>query len=65
MPICRHRLLSRLLRDPRGGRYVCPECGWLLLAMYTVRLDGTAEWSFLPLEAPEDGRLAPDDDPPF
>ena len=65
MPVCRHRLLSRLLRDPSGGRYVCPECAWLLLTTYTVRLDWTAEWSFLPLESPEGKRLVPDDAPPF
>ena len=64
MPVCRHRLLSRLLRDPRGGRCVCFECGWLLLATYAVRLDGTAEWSFLPLEPPERRSLLGDDPPP-
>jgi len=65
MPVWRDRLLSGLLGDPSGGRYVRPECGRLLLVTYTVRLDGAAEWSFLPLGAPEGERSPSPGDPPL
>ncbi|MDP9351578.1 MAG: hypothetical protein M3P51_08580 [Chloroflexota bacterium] len=57
MILCSHRALALLMPDPRevspwGAERRCPECGWLLLGWYTVRLDGWIGWEFVPLAAP-------------
>jgi hypothetical protein len=58
MMLCSHRTLVRLMPDPRevsswGAERRCPECAWLLLGRYTIRLDGWVGWEFVPLAAPE------------
>ncbi len=57
MILCSHRALALLMPDPRevsGWRAErwCPECRWLLLGRYTVRLDGWVGWEFVPVGAP-------------
>lgn len=54
---CSHRALVLPMPDPRevspwGVERPCPECGWLLLGRYTIRLDGWIGWGFVPLAAP-------------
>ncbi len=49
---CSHALLGRTLCGVATCACRCPECGWELLCVWTVGLDGRPGWRFFPLQAP-------------
>ena len=50
---CSHVLLAFLAGSRERFVGVCPECGWGLLCVYTVALDGGVGWRFYPLVPPD------------
>jgi hypothetical protein len=58
-PPCSHTLLLHLAGSRERYAGVCPACGWELLLVRTVTLDGRHVWRVVPLRAPTGPHVGP------